>query len=107
MKRSIRVLFAVAMLACAASASAYDFTVVNSSSSAITGVLASEDGSTWGSFKLSGPIKPGGKLQLVWSPETDSSNCEWQVKATYADGSESEPAPFDFCEKDLELEFAD
>lgn len=102
-----RTLAACVLMATASVASAYDFVVVNSTSSRITAIQASEDGKAWGGFDLKGGIPANGKMQLVWSPALDDSGCEWLVKATYADGSESEPATFDFCEEDLELEFAE
>lgn len=100
-----RLLTAATLMFCASAASAYDFTVKNSTDASITRVLASEDGKTWGEFSLSGPIAPGASTQLVWSPATENTGCEWQVKAVYDDGEESDPATFDFCEADLELEF--
>jgi hypothetical protein len=42
---------------------------------------------------------------MEWSEASNNQSCEQQVKAVYADKSESEPASFDFCEKDLSLEF--
>jgi hypothetical protein len=32
-------------------------------------------------------------------------NCEWYFKAVFADGEESKPATYDFCEDNLELVF--
>ena len=107
MKVVHQLLAAIALAACAGSASAYDFTVTNSTGQSINGVHATEDGKNWGSFKLSADIPPGGEMKLVWSPETESTGCEWQVKATFADGSESEPAKFDFCEANLNIEFSE
>ena len=34
-----------------------------------------------------------------------SENCEQIFQAVFADGEESEPIAFDFCEKNLVLEF--
>ena len=91
--------------AMAAHATEYSFVVENHSKQKITGIQASEDGKTWGAFNVGKGVDAGGQSKMVWDPSTDSTGCTWQVKATYADGSESEAAPFDFCEKDLVLEF--
>lgn len=107
MKFSSKVLTALALVVCASTASAYEFVVSNKTSVKITGIQASEDGKTWGAFDVKGGVAAGADMNLVWSSETDDSGCEWQVKALYADGSESEPAPFDFCEDDLVLEFTE
>ena len=45
-------------------------------------------------------------MELIWDKSTDNGNCEWHLKAVFADGSESDPAKFDFCEKDLVVEFS-
>jgi hypothetical protein len=44
-------------------------------------------------------------MTLVWDKSTDAGKCTQYFKAVYDDDSESEPEKFDFCEKDLELEF--
>lgn len=107
MRLLVQIVASAVLMAAASAAHAYDFVVINSSSSSITRVLVSEDGKNWGQFRLSGPIAPGKRMTLVWSPETDDSGCEWLVVAHYADGSESGAASFDFCEDNLELEFED
>ena len=104
---SNRLLTVVALLLCATTVSAYEFVVSNKTAVKITGIQASEDGKTWGGFDVKGGVAAGAEMNLVWSSQTDDSGCEWQVKATYADGSESEPAPFDFCQDDLVLEFTE
>lgn len=107
MKIHCKLFVALSMMACTGVASAYDFVVSNATSVKITGVQASEDGKTWGAFDVGAGIPAHSKTKLIWSSETDESNCEWQVMATYADGSESEPETFDFCEEDLEIEFSE
>lgn len=107
MKFSSKLLSALVLAVCATTASAYEFVVSNKTAVKITGIQASEDGKTWGAFDVKGGVAAGAEMNLVWNSETDDSGCEWQVKATYADGSESEPAPFDFCEADLVLEFSE
>ncbi len=98
---------ALAMFACIGGANAYEFNITNSTKSKITGVEASEDGKTWGKFDMGTGLPAGESTKITWDSSTDKSGCEWQVKANYADGSESEPAKFDFCEKDIELEFTE
>lgn len=93
------------MTVIAAHADEFSFKATNTTSSAITGILVSEDKSTWGAFNIGSGIKPGSTADLVWDQSTNGESCAQWVKATYADGSESEPAQFDFCEDGLELEF--
>jgi len=106
-KLSSKLSVALALLAVCSAASAYEFEVSNATNVRITGIAASEDGETWGAFDVKGGIPGRSKTTLVWSSETDNSDCEWLVKATYADGSESDPASFDFCEEDLEIVFSE
>lgn len=49
-------------------------------------------------------MKPGQTMKLVWNQSTSNQECKLWMKAVYADGSQSEPAKFDLCEKDLEIE---
>ena len=86
-------------------AAEFSFTAINTTDSAVTEVLVSEDKAEWGYFDIGSGIKPGATANLVWSQSTNSENCKQWVKASYADGSESEPAKFDFCEDGLEIEF--
>lgn len=93
------------MVATGAYAEEFSFTVTNTTNSAITEVLVSENKSDWGYFDIGNGIKPGATVNLVWAQSTNDESCEQWVKAAYADGSESEPAKFDFCEDELELDF--
>ena len=83
----------------------YSFKVSNTTKSTIKKVLVSEDKKTWGLFEVGSGIKPGASVTLVWDQSTNKEGCNQWVKAVFADGSESEPAKFDFCESDLDLEF--
>jgi hypothetical protein len=83
----------------------YSFKVTNKTKHTITKLLASEDGEKYGFFDIGKGIKPGETMTLVWDKSTNSSKCKQFFKAVYDDGSEAEPVEFDFCEKDLELEF--
>ena len=87
------------------SAEEYKFKVTNNTDSVIKKILVSEDGEEYGFFNIGAGIKPGQTVTLVWDSSTNGENCEQHVKAVYADGSESEPAMFDFCESDIALEF--
>src|SRR6266404_4571278 len=84
----------------------YRFKVHNKSNSKIVKLLASPDGKKYGVFDIGAGIKAGGTMELIWDKSTDNGNCEWHLKAVFADGSESDPAKFDFCEKDLVVEFS-
>ena len=88
-----------------AHADEFSFTASNSTGSAITAVLVSENKSDWGYFDIGSGIAPGSTVNLVWDKSTNNEACAQWVKATFADGSESEPASFDFCEEGLALEF--
>ena len=93
------------IIATAAHAEEFSFTATNTTSSAITEVLVSENKSDWGYFDIGSGIKPGSTVNLVWDQSTNSESCDQWVKATYADGTESEPAKFDFCEDGLKIDF--
>jgi hypothetical protein len=83
----------------------YTYKVHNKSNSTITALLASEDGKTYGAFDIGKGIPPGETVTLVWDKSTDNGYCEWWIKAKFDDGGVSPAAKFDFCEKDLVLEF--
>ena len=83
----------------------YSFKVTNKTKNTITKLLASEDGEKYGFFDIGKGIKPGETITLVWDKSTNSGKCKQFFKAVYDDDSESDPEEFDFCEKDLELEF--
>lgn len=83
----------------------YSFKVHNGTDETIKKILVSENKKSWGFFKIGSGIKPGKTVNLVWDPSTDDGPCKNWIKAVFADGSESDPAKFDFCEDDLVLEF--
>lgn len=83
----------------------YTFDVHNSTGSRITAIEVSEDGDEWGEFDIGSGIAAGATATLQWDASTDDSGCEWQFRATFADGSVSDEVSFDFCEDDLELTF--
>jgi len=89
----------------AAHASEFSFTATNTTRSAVTKIFVSEDKSDWGYFDVGNGIKPGATITLVWDQSTNNESCDQWMKASYADGSESEPAKFNFCEDGLEIDF--
>lgn len=93
------------LISTVAHAGDYSFTATNTTNSPITKVFVSENKKTWGYFDIGSGIKPGSTANLVWDQSTNSESCSQWVKAVYADGSESEPAKFDFCENGLEIDF--
>ncbi|MBX9457964.1 MAG: hypothetical protein KL863_19165 [Rhizobium sp.] len=94
-----------AVFAAAAHAEEFSFTATNTDKSVLTEVLVSENKRDWGHFDIGSGIKPGSTVNLVWDQSTNSDSCAQWVKATWADGSESEPAKFDFCESGLRIDF--
>lgn len=83
----------------------YSFKVHNKTKSKITKILVSETGKKYAPFDIGKGIGAGKKATLVWDKSTNSEACKQYVKAVFADGSESEPMKFDFCEENLEIEF--
>lgn len=89
----------------AQSSEEFSFKVTNNTSSTIKKLLVAEAGKKYGYFDIGAGIAPGKTVTLVWDKSTNNENCVQYFKAVYADGSESEPAKFDFCEDELELVF--
>ena len=83
----------------------YSFKVKNTTKELITKILVSEDGEKYGFFDIGKGIKPGEEMTLVWDKKTNSSSCTQWFKAVWESGEEGKPVKFNFCEKDLELEF--
>jgi hypothetical protein len=83
----------------------YSFKVKNTTKELITKILVSEDGEKYGYFDIGAGIKPGETMTLVWDKSTNSGSCHQWFKAVWESGEEGKPIKFDFCEKDLELEF--
>ena len=83
----------------------YKFKVYNNTKVAIKRIQVSEDGKKWGEFDIAPGIRAGATVELVWDKSTDNGACEWWFKATWSDGEVSDAAKFDFCEKDLVIEF--
>jgi hypothetical protein len=83
----------------------YSFKVHNTTKDRIKKILVSEDGEKYGLFDIGKGIPAGETVTLKWDKSTNKSDCEWLIKAVFADGSETPPKKFDFCEEDLELDF--
>lgn len=83
----------------------YKFQVHNNTDTKIAKILVSEDGEAWGFFNIGSGIKSGDTVTLVWDQATNGESCEQQFKAVFANGEESQPVAFDFCESDVALEF--
>jgi hypothetical protein len=81
-----------------AEAGGWYFYVQNSSKSAITRLQVREKGGSWADFDLDGGIAAGRKVRIDWAKSTDNQDCKQSLRASFADGSSSEPAMFDFCE---------
>jgi len=95
----------VSFTASFAHAADYKFKVHNNTRQDIKKILVSEDGKKWGYFEIGSGIEAGATEELIWDKSTDSEGCEQYFKAVFSNGEESEPVKFDFCEKDLVLEF--
>ena len=83
----------------------YKFKVTNNTDSKITKILVSEDGEEYGFFNIGSGIPAGKTVTLVWDSSTNGEDCHQYFKAVFANGDESEPQQFDFCEEDVALEF--
>src|SRR5882762_607199 len=83
----------------------YKFKVHNNTKVAIKKIQVSDDGKKWGYFDIGDGIAAGATEELVWDKSTDNGACEWYFKAIWSDGDISDAAKFDFCEKDLVIEF--
>ena len=96
---------AISSAPAAAQAEEYKFKITNNTNQTITKVLVSEDGDEYGFFNIGKGIKAGQTAELVWAQHTNDGECEQYFKAVFANGEESEPALFDFCESEVALEF--
>ena len=83
----------------------YKFKVHNNTKQDIKKIEVSENGKSWGVFDIGSGIKAGATDTLVWDKSTDNGNCEQYFRATFADGEVSDAVKFNFCEKNLVLEF--
>lgn len=96
---------AVLLMSVSAFAESYSFTVTNNTDTKIAKILVSEDGEEYGYFNIGGGIPSGKTVKLVWDSSTNGEDCEQYFKAVFANGEESEPQQFDFCEDEVAIEF--
>lgn len=75
----------------------YKFTVENKTKLAISQVLVSEDGKSWGYFSLDSNIAPGEEGEMTWGENTNHEACVQWIKVGFEDGSVSDSEKFDFC----------
>lgn len=105
-KRIALVVFAFVLMSFAVSyAQEYTFSVHNNTKNTIKMLLASEDGKKYGKFDVGDGIPPGQRVKLAWDKSTNDKGCHWYFKAVFDNDEQSDPVKFNFCEKDLELEF--
>jgi hypothetical protein len=83
----------------------YSFKVKNTTDEKITKILVSEDGDKYGYFDIGNGLDPGEVMTLMWDKSTNGQSCHQFFKAVWESGKEGKPVKFDFCEKDLQLEF--
>lgn len=103
--RSLIIIAAVVLTSIPAFADDYQFTVTNNTDTKISKILVSEDGEEYGYFNIGGGIPAGKTVTLVWDSSTNGESCQQYFKAVFANGEESEPQQFDFCEEDVAIEF--
>ena len=96
---------ALVLMSVSAFADQYKFTVTNNTNMKITKILVSQDGEEYGMFNIGSGIPSGKTVTLVWDESTNGENCEQFFKAVFANGEESEPQEFDFCEDEVAIEF--
>jgi len=96
---------AVVLMSVSAFADSYKFTVTNNTNTKISKILVSEDGEEYGYFNIGNGIPSGKTVTLVWDASTNGESCQQYFKAVFANGEESEPQQFDFCEDEVAIEF--
>jgi hypothetical protein len=95
-----------ATLSFAKSLNDYKFKIHNNTRQKIVAVQVREKGTKeWGVFDVGDGIAAGATEEMVWDKETDNSKCDWDFKAKFANGEWSDAVSFDFCEKNLVIEF--
>lgn len=84
----------------------YRFKVHNNTRQKIVAIKVAEEGSKeWGDFDIGDGVAAGATEEMVWDKSTDNGKCNWWFKAKFANGEWSDAVKFDFCEKDLVIEF--
>jgi hypothetical protein len=91
------VVTAMAVAMCVAPAWADSFTLHNKTSHEMTELYVSPTSkSSWGPNVLSGTVTAGDDGTFTWSKDA-SDECNWDVRAEFADGSYAEVTNVDFC----------
>lgn len=103
--KAIALAAATLLISVSAFAKDYSFKVTNNTENKISKILVSEDGKKYGYFDIGAGIPAGKTVTLVWDSSTSGEDCNQYFKAVFANGEESEPQKFDFCEDDVDLEF--
>jgi len=88
----------------AESEDADSFKILNNSGKKITKVWVSNGGKSW-TFDIGSGIANGDTKTLQWADWTDSLPCVLEFMCEFEDGTDSAEQPFDFCKKDLVLQF--
>ena len=84
----------------------YRFKLHNNTRVKIVAVKVAEEGSKeWGDFDIGDGVAAGATEEMVWDKSTDNGKCNWWFKVKFANGEWSEAVKFDFCEKNLVIEF--
>ena len=84
----------------------YKFKIHNNTRTKITAVQVREEGTKdWGDFDIGDGVAAGATEEMVWDKTTDNSKCNWFFRAKFSNGEWSDAVKFDFCEKNLVIEF--
>lgn len=73
------------------------FFVQNGTNANITKLEVSPDNATWGIFEIGSGLEAGSTAKLVWAPNTNDEPCQQWMRATFADGTLSQPYQGEFC----------
>lgn len=88
---------ALAVALCVSPAWADSFNIHNKTSHEMTALYVSPSSKdTWGDNTLDGTIPAGQDGTFTWG-KGSSDECNWDVKAEFADGSHAELQNVDFC----------
>ncbi len=104
-----KTLFVTAAMVCIFALSAFAASfgnrvqVRNSSPKKINTIQASADGASFVTFSLATGLKPGQTVTFNFNGAQQT--CEWFLKATYADRSESHSQKFNLCQQDAVVDF--
>ncbi len=93
-------LLALAVAVCVAPALADSFTLHNKATEKIVALFVSPSSRiNWGHNVLHGTVPAGHSGTFTWSKNAPDE-CDWDVRAEYADGTYAEVRNVDFCKVD-------